>query len=101
MFLVHDYSIGSAMKAMNCEGIIDGHRPHFIKEIKIGNHTFIGAKAILLPGTQIGDNCIIGAGTVVKGTIPNNSVVVGNPAKIVQTTDDFVKQHIEKSDYIK
>jgi serine acetyltransferase len=36
-----------------------------------------------LPGTTVGDNCIIGAGSVVRGNFPENSVIVGNPAKVV------------------
>lgn len=100
MFLVHDYSIGSAMRALECDGVKDGHLPHFIKDIKIGNNTFIGARSVILPGTQIGNNCIIGAGAVVKGIIPDNSIVIGNPAKVVQTTDEFVRRHLEKNDFI-
>lgn len=99
-FLVHDYSIGSAMRALNCNDVKDGKLPHFIKEIKVGNNSFIGTRAILLPGTEVGDNCIIGAGAVVKGIIPNNSIVAGNPGKIIQTTDEFVKKHLSKTDFI-
>lgn len=64
MFLVHDYSIGSAMRALECDGVRDGRLPHFIKEIRIGNNTFIGARTVILPGTQIGNNCIIGGGVL-------------------------------------
>lgn len=51
--------------------------------IRIGNNVCIGINAIILPNTQIGDNCIVGAGSVVKGKIPPNSVVFGNPAKVI------------------
>ena len=51
---------------------------HFIKPIIVGKNSFIGARVTLLPGTEIGENCIIGAGSVVKGKIPNNSIVIGN-----------------------
>lgn len=54
----------------------------FIGRIEVGSNTFIGENAILLPGTKIGRDCIIGAGAVVRGTIPENSLVVGNPAQI-------------------
>ncbi|MCD7710451.1 MAG: hypothetical protein LUI04_03750 [Porphyromonadaceae bacterium] len=50
----------------------------------IGDNCFIGAGAIILPGSRIGDNVIIGAGAVVKGEIPSNSVVIGNPCKILK-----------------
>jgi acetyltransferase-like isoleucine patch superfamily enzyme len=51
--------------------------------IKVGNNVTIGMGAILLPGTDIGDNCIVGAGSVVRGNIPPDSVINGNPAKVV------------------
>jgi len=51
--------------------------------IKIGNNVFIGNNCTILPNTTIGDNCIIGAGSVVRGNFPDNSVIVGNPAKTV------------------
>lgn len=52
-------------------------------KIKIGSNVFIGNNCTLLPNTFIGDNCIIGAGSVVRGQFPENSVIVGNPAKVV------------------
>ena len=52
-------------------------------QIKIGNNVIIGMKCIFLPNTIIGNNCIIGAGSVVRGKFPDNSVIFGNPAKVV------------------
>ena len=52
-------------------------------KIKIGNNVFIGNNCTILPNTIIGDNCIIGAGSVVRGKFAENSVIVGNPAKVV------------------
>ena len=52
-------------------------------KIKIGNNVFIGDNCIILPNTRIGDNCIVGAGSVLRGKFPDNSVIFGNPAKIV------------------
>ncbi len=54
--------------------------------IIIGNNTFIGMNCTILAGTEIGSNCIIGAGSVVRGNIPDNSVVMGNPAKVIMKT---------------
>lgn len=51
--------------------------------IKIGNNVFIGNNCTILPNTIIGDNCIVGAGSVVRGKFPENSVIVGNPAKVI------------------
>lgn len=44
--------------------------------IKIGNNVWIGANSIILCGTTIGDNCVIGAGSVVKGDYPSESVII-------------------------
>lgn len=52
-------------------------------KIVIGNNVFIGINCTILPNTFIGDNCIIGAGSVVRGKFPENSVILGNPAKPV------------------
>lgn len=52
-------------------------------KIKIGNNVFIGDNCTILPNTTIGDNCIVGAGSVVRGKFPDDSVIVGNPAKVV------------------
>jgi len=60
--------------------------------IIIGNNCFIGVNAILLYGTFIGDNCIIGAGSIVKGTFPDNSVIVGVPARRVSPLDEYIEK---------
>jgi acetyltransferase-like isoleucine patch superfamily enzyme len=51
--------------------------------IKVGSDTYFGLKCTILPGTTIGSNCVIGAGSVVRGVIPDDSVVMGNPARVV------------------
>lgn len=50
----------------------------------IGDDCFIGAQCIILKGTSIGKNCIVGAGSVVHGSFPDNVIIAGNPAKIVK-----------------
>lgn len=55
--------------------------------VTIGNNVFIGFGCIILPGVTIGNNVIVGAGTVVSKDIPDNSVVVGNPMRVVGTLD--------------
>lgn len=52
-------------------------------DIAIGPDVWIGAKAVILPGTEIGQGAIIGAGSVVRGTVPPYAVAVGNPARVV------------------
>lgn len=54
---------------------------------RIGNNVDIGANVVIIGDVEIGDNVIIGAGTVVTKSIPANSVVVGNPARILEKKD--------------
>lgn len=54
------------------------------KPIKIGKNVFIGCNCIILKGTEIGDNCVIGAGSVVHGMFPENTIIAGNPAKVIK-----------------
>lgn len=52
--------------------------------IKIGNHVWIGMRCMILKGVTIGNNCIIGAGSVVTKDVPDNCLVTGVPAKILK-----------------
>lgn len=61
-----------------------------VGRIDIGNDVFIGASSIVLPNVKIGDKVIVGAGCIVTKDIPDNSVVVGNPAHIIGLYDDYV-----------
>ena len=56
---------------------------------------YIGANSIILCDTRIGDNVIIGAGSVVTKDIPSNSVVAGNPAKILCAFDEYKSKHLK------
>ncbi len=55
------------------------HRP-----IEIGENVFIGCNALILKGAKIGNNCVVGAGSVVTGTFEDNCIIAGNPAKVVK-----------------
>jgi acetyltransferase-like isoleucine patch superfamily enzyme len=57
----------------------------------VGSYCFIGANAIVLAGVRIGDHCIVGSGSVVTRDVPDRSIVVGNPARIVRSDIDTVK----------
>jgi acetyltransferase-like isoleucine patch superfamily enzyme len=74
-FITHDGGIWCFREEL-------GHADIFGK-IKIGNNVFIGNSCTILPNTVIGENCIVGAGSVVRGKFPENSVIIGNPAKVV------------------
>jgi len=64
----------------------------YFGKIEIGNNTYIGESSMILPGISIGDNCIIGAGSVITKSVPNNKFVAGNPARILGLTDDVYKK---------
>lgn len=68
------------MVSANHKGSID--RP---RKITIGRNVWVGLNAIILKGTEIGDNSVVGAGAVVRGKFPANCVIAGNPAKVVKT----------------
>ena len=64
-----------------------------IGNVTIGNDVFIGAGSIILPNVKIGNNVIIGAGSVVVKDIKDNTVVAGNPASKICSTDKYIKKN--------
>jgi acetyltransferase-like isoleucine patch superfamily enzyme len=74
-FITHDASVW----------LIRPERPHaqVLGRIRVGDNTFIGENCLILPGTTIGKGCVIAAGTVVRGTVPDNSILLGNPGRVV------------------
>lgn len=64
-------------------------------EIVIGNNCFIGCRSTILPGVTIGDNTIIGAGSVVNRDIPANSVAAGVPCKVICSLEEYKEKHKE------
>lgn len=65
---------------------------HVGEQIKIGSNVQIGAGSIILPGVNIGDNIIVGAGAVVTKDVPSNSIIVGNPARIIKSINKFIDE---------
>ncbi len=62
------------------------------KPIKIGDNVYIGNNVILLPGVTVGNNVVIGAGAVLSRDIPDNSVAVGVPARVIKTSDEYFEK---------
>lgn len=65
----------------------------YAKPIVIGSNVWIGGNTVILPGVTIGDNCVIGAGSVVNKDIPSHVLAVGNPCRVVRkiTEQDKMK----------
>lgn len=81
--LAHDYSYSVL-------GNIFGELPRQQRDTVIGKNVFIGMNSVILMGAKIGDNVIVGAGSVVSGSIPSNSVCAGNPAKVICSLEQFL-----------
>ncbi len=62
------------------------------KPIVVGDNVYIGNNVIILPGVTIGNNVVIGAGAVVSKDIPDNSVAVGVPARVIKTADEYLEK---------
>lgn len=62
--------------------------------IRIGNNVWIGAGVSVLPGVSIGDNSVIGAGSVVNKDIPSGVLVVGNPCKVIRVLNPDESHHL-------
>lgn len=97
--LTHDFSSRVFIKAYDALIPSSGR-------IKIGNNVWFGHNCTVLKGTTIGNNCIIGIGSIVTKDIPSNSVAVGVPAKVVCTLDEYFEKRrkeyvMESIDYAK
>ena len=90
VILTHDYSL-SVIRRTYGEWIGEGG------QTIIGDNVFLGMNSIVLMGAKIGNNVVVGAGSVVKGVIPDNCVIAGNPARVICTLDDYYKSRSEKS----
>lgn len=71
------------------------------KPIKIGNHVWIGRRAIILKGVTIGDRSIVAAGAIVTKNIPPDTIVAGNPAKVVKKIKPNPLDFEKAREYIK
>lgn len=62
--------------------------------VKIGEYTFVGARALIMPGAKIGRGCLIVPGAVVSGTIPDFAIVKGDPGKVVGDVRDIDRRFL-------
>ena len=62
------------------------------KPITVGNNVYIGNNVMILPGVHIGNNVVVGAGAIVSRDIPDNSVAVGVPARVIKSADEYLEK---------
>lgn len=62
--------------------------------VTVGSHSWIGGDVVITPGVTIGENCVIGAGSVVTKDIPDNLIAVGNPCKVIRQINDKDREYI-------
>lgn len=79
---VHIYTSNHTYKDPNIDIIQQGHTE--VKPVKVKKGAWIGANTIILPGVTVGENSVVGAGSVVTKSIPEKCVAAGNPAKIIK-----------------
>ncbi len=100
--LGNNVHITKGVQFVNHDGGVHVFR-HKIKEfdvfgkITIGDNTYIGNNAIILPGVSIGKDCVIGANSVVTKSIPDQCVVAGNPARFISSTDEYYQKILHKN----
>lgn len=70
-------------------------------KIKIGDNVHIGTNAMVMPNVCVGKNCIIGSCAVGTKSVPDNCVVAGVPARVIETIDDYRKKHVNNILYKK
>lgn len=88
-FLTHDYSFTTALISINETPATD---IGVLRDIVTGNNVFIGMNSIILPGTSIGNHVIIGAGSVVRGNVPDYSIIAGNPAVVIGDIREYAQK---------
>jgi acetyltransferase-like isoleucine patch superfamily enzyme len=82
--------LGPGVQIISQNHDINDYTKHLVtKPIKIESDVWIGANTVVLPAIRIGENVVIGAGSVVTQDIPKNSVAVGNPCKVVKEKEPY------------
>jgi acetyltransferase-like isoleucine patch superfamily enzyme len=93
--LTHDFSISRMLYA---KGELKDNDPEvsISQKITIGKNCFIGARSIIMPGTTIEDNVVVGAGSVVRGKLEKDGIYIGNPAVKIRDIYTQIEKFREK-----
>jgi hypothetical protein len=90
----NDVSIAPGVRFCTHDGGVWVFRKEFpdidvMGPITIGNNVLVGVEAVIMPGVAVGDNVVIGARSVVTNDVPSDSVVLGAPARVIMTIDEY------------
>lgn len=91
------FSSGIELRTGDSHSILDfttKRRINYAKDIHVKNHVWIGANAIVLKGVTLGNNSIVGTGSLVTSDVPDNCIAAGIPAKVVKENIDWMKKRI-------
>lgn len=101
-FVTHDGSVW-VLRELAKKGILpkEIEKSDLFGVITVGNNVQIGSNAMILPNVCIGNNVIIGAGSIVTKDIPDNSVAVGIPARVIESIDDYYEKNKSLFEYTK
>jgi acetyltransferase-like isoleucine patch superfamily enzyme len=95
LLLTHDFSIDRA-----AERLLSGYdrSSEYVRRsgVAIGDQAFIGIRSIIMPGVEVGEGAIVASGSVVTKNVEPDSVVGGNPARKLSTTDELVTKSLSK-----
>lgn len=69
----------------------------YMRPIEIMDNVFIGCNSTILPNVRIGNNVVIAAGSVITKDVPDNSVVAGNPARVIETFNEFIEKRLSQN----
>lgn len=86
-FITHDGSVNVLRKMYKNLKNVD-----YIKPIILGDNVFLGINVVVLPGSKIGSNVIVGASSVVKGELASNSVYAGVPARFICSIEEYLNK---------
>ena len=94
--LVHDYALDTIYEGI--KGVASEEVIGKLLDVYIGDYSFVGTGSIIMPGANIGRCCIVGAGTVVRGTIPDYSIVIGNPSFVLEkSSKEYLMKHLQNN----
>lgn len=96
------FSTGIELRTGDSHSIIDNTtqmRINYAKDIHVKNHVWIGANAIILKGVTLGNDSIVGTGSLVTADVPDNCIAAGIPAKVVRENINWLKKRVYDKGY--